>query len=108
VLPTTYSATAVVFLNPLTGNPYTPETSTLRSDQLVALETEAALVSTSTVGERANEVADGALPDEPEDAVTVVVPSNSQVLRVSYRADSAELARLGAQSFADAYLGYRQ
>jgi succinoglycan biosynthesis transport protein ExoP len=108
VLTTSYSATAVMFLNPLTGNPYTPDTSTDRGDQLVALETEAALVSTSAVGQRADEGADGALPADAEDDASVVVPSNSQVLRVSYRANSAELARLGAQSFADAYLGYRQ
>jgi uncharacterized protein involved in exopolysaccharide biosynthesis len=105
---TSYTATAVAFLNPLDGNPYSPTTSTVRNDQLAALETEASLLRTTAVGQGALAAAGGTLAAEPENRVTVVVPSNSQVLRISYTGSTPGEARLGAQSFANAYLAFRQ
>ena len=107
-LPTTYTSTAVAFLNPLPGNPFSPTTSVARNDQLAALETEASLLQTTRLGDHAEEVAKGALPPEPESQLAVTVPSNSQVLRITYTGDTPDEARLGAQSFADAFLAYRQ
>jgi len=103
-----YSATAVVLLNPLFGNPYSPTTSTLRNDQLNSLETEAALVSTQAVAERAIEKSGGALGENAATQVSVEVVPAATVLRISFTDSSAAAASLGAQSFTEAFLDYRQ
>ena len=104
--PTSYTSTAAVFLNPLEGNPYSPTTSTARNDQLASLETEAALVTTDRVVEVARDL--DSLPEAAASHVDVTVPSNSQVLRISYQASSPASAQRGAAAFADAYLAHRQ
>ncbi|MCI0689846.1 MAG: Wzz/FepE/Etk N-terminal domain-containing protein, partial [Sporichthyaceae bacterium] len=103
-----YTATAVVLLNPLAGNPYSPTTSTLRNDQLNSLETEAALVSTQSVSERAVGKSGGLLGEAAGDQVAVEVLPAATVLRISFIGGSATKARVGAQSFAEAFLDYRR
>lgn len=107
-IPVTYTSQASLFLNPVAGNPYQPDIGTARSDQLVALQTEASLVATPEVATLATSLSPVALPDAAERQVQVSSPSNSQVLRVSYEAGRPEVARAGAQSFADGYLEYRR
>lgn len=106
--PTTYTSQASLFLNPVAGNPYQPDIGTSRSDQLVALETEASLVGTPPVAALARERSTLTLPAGAEDAVKASVPSNSQVLRVSFSAGRPEVAAAGAQAFAEGYLEYRR
>ncbi|WP_336921894.1 hypothetical protein [Aquipuribacter sp. SD81] len=106
VLPTTYTATSGLFLEPLAGNPFSPVTATTRNEQIAALETEVALLSTTEVAEAARE----RVPELPVDARTHVaasVPSNSQVVEIAYTADTPGLAQLGADAFATAFLAYR-
>ncbi len=106
-LPTSYTASASLFLEPLTGNPFSPATAATRNEQVVALQTEVALFSTSAVEQLAREEAP-ALPVEAADGVSASVPSNSQVVDVAYTAPTATLARDGAEAFASAFLRYRQ
>ena len=103
-----YTATAVVLVNPLAGNPYSPTTSPLRTEQLNSLETEAALVSTQAVSKRAVARSGGTLGEGAGDQVSVTVVPAATVLRISFTGGSAAKASTGAQSFAEAYLGYRQ
>jgi capsular polysaccharide biosynthesis protein len=103
----TYTATAVVLLKPLPGNPYSPTASPGRAEELTSLETEAALVGTQTVADQAISATGGRLGPGAVDQVSVAVPSNSKILRISFAAKSPNTARTGAQAFADAYLAYR-
>jgi capsular polysaccharide biosynthesis protein len=103
----TYTATAVVLLKPLPGNPYSPTASQGRAEELTSLETEAALVGTQTVANKAISASGGRLGPGAVDQVSVAVPSNSKILRISFAAKNPDTARIGAQAFADAYLAYR-
>ena len=103
----TYTATAVVLLKPLPGNPYSPTASAGRAEELTSLETEAALVGTQTVANKAISASGGRLGPGAVDQVSVAVPSNSKILRISFAAKNPDTARIGAQAFADAYLAYR-
>jgi capsular polysaccharide biosynthesis protein len=103
----TYTATAVVLLKPLPGNPYSPTASPGRAEELTSLETEAALVGTQRVANKAISASGGRLGPGAVDQVSVAVPSNSKILRISFAAKSPDTARLGAQAFAEAYLAYR-
>lgn len=106
-LPVTYASTATLYLNPLVGNPYAPDLAANRTDQLTALQTEAALVEAAPVVDLAIRASATPLPEPPEDHLEVVTPSNTQVLELSFEAPTAAAATAGAQAFADAYLQYR-
>lgn len=106
-----YRATSVVFLDPLVGNPYSPTTPTTRQEQLAALTTEAGLVLTDGVvreAERLAEEEDADLGAQVQERTTTEVPSNSQVVHVSFTARTPQEAQVGAQALAEAYLDYRQ
>ncbi len=103
-----HRSTATIFLNPLVGNPYSPETAPGRQDRLTAFETEAALVRTEVVGSAAAEATGGAIAPDAYRDVDVTVPSNSQMLRIAYTAPDPQVAQRGAQAFAEAYLQERE
>ncbi len=106
-LPTTYTAAAAVLLSPAPGNPLTAEAASAGVVQMtVALETEAQLIRTPAVAEIVSDDLGRLVPDSDERLV-VTVPSNTQMLEVSYTAGSAERAREGAQGFAEGYLAFR-
>lgn len=107
VLPTTYTSTASLFLEPTSGNPFSPSTAATRNEQIAALQTEVALVPTADVTRLARTV-ETDLPEDAADHVSAAVPSNSQVIDVSYTAPDPERARAGAQAYATAFLQYRQ
>ncbi|HYN95975.1 MAG TPA: lipopolysaccharide biosynthesis protein [Pilimelia sp.] len=74
----------------------------------VNLDTEAQVVRSLVVAERARKLMGSAVPpDELVEAVTVTVPPNSQVLQVAFEGGTPELARSGSHSFAQAYLDLR-
>ena len=73
----TYTATAVVLLKPLPGNPYSPTASPGRAEELTSLETEAALVGTQTDANKAISASGGRQGPGAVDQVSVAVPSNS-------------------------------
>jgi capsular polysaccharide biosynthesis protein len=104
--PAVYSSTSSVLIDPLAGNPYAPSE---RNDQLASLETEAQLVrSDAVLGRVAPEVAGDLTLRELADRLTVVVPTNTQIVAISYSAADPELARATAQAVATAYLDNRQ
>lgn len=106
-LPSTYTASAVILLSPAPGNPLTAESASSSGLQMtVALETEAQLVKTPAVFDLVSRELGRSVPDSGED-LDVSIPSNTQMLKVSFTSISPERAREGAQAFADGYLRYR-
>lgn len=106
-----YQSTSVIFLEPMTGNPYSPSTPDSRTEQLAALTTEAGLVHTDRVIGLASGIVKskgGKFSDNTAEQLTTEVPSNTQVINIHYSADTPEQAQLGAQALAEAYLQYRQ
>ncbi|MEQ7006604.1 hypothetical protein ABN028_10390 [Actinopolymorpha sp. B17G11] len=100
-----YTATASVLLNPLEGNPFAPDG---RGEQLVNLETEAQLVRTEGVAALVSrELKTELSADDLHELVEVEIPTNTQVLRISFTAESRTDALHGAQAFAESYLDYR-
>jgi polysaccharide biosynthesis transport protein len=100
-----YTATASILLNPLEGNPFAPDG---RGEQLVNLETEAQLVRTEGVAALVSrELKTDLSTDELHEVVEVENPANTQVLRISFTADSRSEAIRGAEAFAESYLDYR-
>ena len=101
-----HSAQASILVSPLDGNPYYPSG---RGDELINLETEAKLASSDPVARAvAERIGDPASPDEMLSGLTVVVPTNTQILNITYTAGSDELAVRRAQGFAETYLDYRK
>jgi succinoglycan biosynthesis transport protein ExoP len=98
-----HEATSVILLDPLEGNPFSPD----RGDDLVNLATEAELVTSDAVGRA---VAGEVGADDPADVlsgVSVEVPVNTQLLRITVAHPDAAVAVTRAQAFAQAYLDYR-
>jgi succinoglycan biosynthesis transport protein ExoP len=104
VLGSHYTSQASVLVNPIVGNPYSPEGS---GDDLANLETEAQLVKSDVV---TSAVADqtGVAQGQLQSNVHVTVPANTQILQIAYSDPTASRAQLVAQAYAEAYLGYRQ
>ena len=101
-----HTAQASILVSPLDGNPYYPSG---RGDELINLETEAKLASSDPVARAvAERIGDPASPDEMLSGLTVVVPTNTQILNITYSAGSDELAVRRAQGFAETYLDYRR
>jgi capsular polysaccharide biosynthesis protein/Mrp family chromosome partitioning ATPase len=74
----------------------------------VNLDTEAQVVRSLVVGERAKALLKTDVPrEELVKSVSVTVPPNSQVLQVVYEASSPEAAQAGSHAFAKAYLDLR-
>ncbi|MBE0009079.1 MULTISPECIES: hypothetical protein [unclassified Arthrobacter] len=106
-----YSSTSIVFLEPLAGNPYSPATPPSRAEQLAALTTEAGLVYTDAVVDLASEIGTTQGRDlgaNIRNNVVTEVPSNSQVVQITYTESTPELAQAGSQALAEAYLQYRK
>lgn len=108
-MPRSYTAMTSVFLDPLIGNPYSPTTPSSRSEQLAALTTEAGVVLTDAVIEDATQGASrqgfDIEPVRPNTATEI--PSNSQVIEISFTSSDPEAARAGAQELATAFLTFR-
>lgn len=106
-MPSSYTATAVLLLSPAPGNPLTAETASSSSAQMtVALETERQLVRTPAVFDLVMNELGREIPDSAE-TLEVSVPSNTQMLKLSFTSATPERASEGAQAFADGYLRYR-
>jgi succinoglycan biosynthesis transport protein ExoP len=105
LMPTSYSASAVVLVTPLEGNPYSPVG---RGDDIINLGTEAQLVTTDAVAKMAHDRLHAGDPAELRTRVSVENPSNTQVLTISFGGSERQAARAGAQAFAESYLEYRR
>lgn len=98
-----YTATSVVLVAPLNGNPYSLEGN---NDDILNLETEAQLVTSDDVARAVAEKED-ADPLDLLTGVSVEVPPNTQILRVSYTAGKPSVAVRRAQAFATEFLEAR-
>ena len=100
-----YTATAKVLVTPLTGNQQLLQSVPVTS---LSLDTEKELVASAAVAE----VARKKLDERPnvQDLlrhISVSVPSNTQILEISYSSPSPLVAQQTAQAFAGAYLQFR-
>jgi polysaccharide biosynthesis transport protein len=106
-VPTTYTSTASVLVNPASGNPFVPTPSSVRQDELTSLETEAQVARSdevlSTVADQIPAVSLATL----ERQLQIVVPANTQVLQITYTGGDAEVTQLVANTVAQAYLDNR-
>jgi capsular polysaccharide biosynthesis protein len=103
----TYTSTAVVLITP-TGVETTTDSVTGRTHGDINVDTEAQLVKSLVVSEKARRL----LGTHRSSVrllrrVSVSVPANTTVLRISYRAASRGRAAAGAEAFARAYLANR-
>jgi capsular polysaccharide biosynthesis protein len=100
------SATAIILVNPLDGNPFSTRGS---GDDLINLETEAQLVQSEDVGRLVQQEVGGSTSiPKILDGLTVTIPPNTQILQIDYSAETGTEAVRRAQAFADNYLAYRQ
>jgi polysaccharide biosynthesis transport protein len=101
-----HEASALILLNPLVGSPFSPENT---RDSLVNLETEAQLVRSDAVARMvASDTTSDASVSELLRDLSVEVPPNTQLLKLTYRARADATAVQRAQAFARAYLRYRE
>ena len=96
--PGSYVATATVLINPLSGNPYSPGVT--GQDSLVSIETESKVASSDSVSALvAKKLGRGADLGALEKGVSVSVPSNTQIIEVSFASGNAAFARAAAQAY---------
>lgn len=100
------TATAVVLVAPLEGNPFSPEG---QGEELVNLESEAQLVRSENVATLvARDLGQAVDVSDLLAGVSVAVPVNTQILEINYTAGSGAVAASRAQAFAEQFLSYRQ
>ena len=105
-MPTTYTSTTRVLVNPSVGNPFVPTPSSVRQDELTSLETEAQVAHSAEV---LGTVAEGSslTIGELERGLQVTVPPNTQIVEITYSASDPVAARQIADAVANAYLANR-
>jgi succinoglycan biosynthesis transport protein ExoP len=111
VLFAAIGAVASLVVTQMQPRAYTSSTSVLVRpiglDQTlkVNLDTEAQVMNSLVVAERARKIMGGSMPAEQLlPALTITVPPNSQVLLVAFEANSPQMAQAGSHAFAQAYL----
>ena len=108
VTPARYTASASLLPLPLLGNPVAPEIASANStQQTVAYQTEASLVDTSAVADRASDLLGTTVP-RPQDVLTATIPPSTQIIKITYTSSSPQRAQEGARAFAHAFLAYRK
>jgi capsular polysaccharide biosynthesis protein len=106
LLPHRYRATTAVLVLP-TGAQDVNATGG-RTKESINLDTEAQLVKSTAVAERARTLLHVTTPPaQLAEAVDVSVPPNSTVLQIAYSATDPAAARVGSHAFATAYLANR-
>ena len=107
LLPRTYQATTAVLVLPIDSQDANAVGG--RTDANINLDTEAQLVRSTAVAERAAGLLHShAAPNALAASATVAVPPNSTVLQITYAAGDPGAARAGSHAFAAAYLTNRQ
>ena len=100
--PARYTSSTSMLVRPL-------GTSGESANAKVNLDTEAQVVRSLVVAERARELMkSGNTADQLVRSVVITVPPNSQVLQVGYEAESPGGAQSGSHAFAQAYLDLRK
>src|SRR5512132_581023 len=101
-----YQATASVLVNPLRTSQSPPGA---RPDQLINMTNEKQLALSVPVAEAAGKsLRSSATPGELLEHVSAEVPTDSQILRISYLDTAPLTAQRRANAFAQAYLDYRK
>lgn len=103
--PRSHSASTVILVTPLEGNPFYPGS---RGEQLINLTTEAQVLKSDQVATKVIEsLGSDAQPGDYLRRVESRVPANTQLIEITFEARRPEQAVLGAQSFAEAFLEFR-
>lgn len=105
--PKVFTGQAKVLIRATTGNSLSPDSATSGQRVTVAMVTEAALVDSPAVADGVAKSL-GVSTATAVQAVDATVPTNTQLVEISYTAGSASVAQKGAQSFAVAFLAYRK
>ncbi|WP_346921763.1 hypothetical protein [Glutamicibacter creatinolyticus] len=103
--PRALSASTVILVTPLEGNPFYPGT---RGEQLVNLTTEAQVLKSDKVASKVTESM--GLDSETGSflrRLSTTVPPNTQLIEVTFEHNDRDTAVSGAQAFADSYLEFR-
>jgi Mrp family chromosome partitioning ATPase len=101
-----YVSSTRVLLRPTVGNSFNPDSTTSATQIAVAMDTEATLVDSKAVAALSNPTLRPRwVPGSG--TVTATVPSNTQTLKITFKASSARHARAGARSVASSYLTWR-
>jgi len=104
--PKTYESSALVQVYSV--GPSDEVVDGARTNSGINLDTEAQLVKSQAVSARAKEILETpVIVGQLVQNVSVSVPPNTSVLKVTYTAPSPQEAQRGASAFADAYLRYR-
>ncbi|HVQ86812.1 MAG TPA: Wzz/FepE/Etk N-terminal domain-containing protein [Actinomycetes bacterium] len=108
IAPKTFISTATVYVNSVGATADTTiDNARLNSD--INLDTEAQLVKSQVVSSIAKtRLETPEIVGQLVQHVTVTVPPNTNVLRISFSSSTAEQARLGAAAYASAYLQNRR
>jgi len=103
----TYTATSTLLLQPLPGNPLSPETATANAGSVsTAMVTEANLVDTPAVVIQAAKAAKMVLLSGPK-AIQATNPANTQIIKITYSAATPDQATAGSQALSRAFLESR-
>ncbi|WP_051392798.1 Wzz/FepE/Etk N-terminal domain-containing protein [Glycomyces arizonensis] len=99
-----YESTASVLVMPTATD---TDVAGARTSGQVNLDTEAQIVKSTEVAQAAAERLGAPSADELSEQVSVAVPPNTSVLKISFRADDPETAQAGTIAFSEAYLAHR-
>ena len=102
-----YSASTKILIDPLSGNPFSPDSLERRGDPLQDVGTEAVLVATPAVAKVALGKAPGIDVGEVNKSVSGVATPNTQIIEITFTGPTQAKAREGADAMANAYLEYR-
>ncbi len=104
--PKEYVATAAVLVQPLDGNPYSPDGA---GSDLTRLETEAQVVSSDVIVEAVrSDLPESFAQANLSKGLGVSIPPNTQIIQVTYRAKKQDIAVTVASQYAATYLDYRR
>src|SRR5829696_6390876 len=107
VVPKTYIATASVIVNPI-GGTGDNAVDGARTNSLINLDTEAQLVTSQAVSAEAKvRLQTPEIVGQLVQHVSVAVPPNTNVLRISFTGSTPDEARDGASAYARGYLTNR-
>jgi capsular polysaccharide biosynthesis protein/Mrp family chromosome partitioning ATPase len=105
LLPTTYGATASVLVQPLDGNPYSPNA---QGSDLTNLETEAQVVASDVIAANVKQaLLDDNLPANARKSLRIAVAPNTQIVTISYTGQAPEVVEATALQYANSYLDFR-
>lgn len=102
----TYSSSTSVFLEPVAGNPLDGTSPSNAQQLVVAMQTEASLVTAPDVLARASKMIGHRLAPGTTQ-VTASVPTNTQIVQIQFTGSSPARAEAGAAAVAKAFLEHR-